>query len=374
MNKIIIFVLLLILSLGLVETSQSQLSQARFLHNSISDVGIGFQHWSFENVDDGFTQLAIPITFIYPHSNQLSFDLVTSPAFNSFGNSGLGGMSDTRIRGSYIMMEEKLLLTFGLSLPTGKSNLNSDELGVSSVTAIQALRFNVPNLGQGLDVNLGLVGAHDMGEFTIGGGIGYLMKGSYKPFASSDIGYNPGDEFNITLGADYGDENKLTGDVTITFYGGDKSDGSEVFKSGSRILLQLKYNRKLNLAGFKPIETTFYLRERTKGKNEFATAGGLKEESENSNGNQLELGGIGYYPYSDIMGFKGLMDLKFHSNNGYETGGAFVFGIGGGVNYRFSDQLIFKTLFKFSKGKLKVGTAEMGITGIEMFAGINYRL
>jgi hypothetical protein len=372
MKKILIFII--ILFIGIIPTTYAQVTGARFLHNSVTIAGIGFQHWSFENVDDGFTQLAIPITFIYPYSDQLSFDLITSPAFNSFGDDGLSGLSDTRIRGSYIMMDEKMLLTFGLGLPTGKTRLKSEELGISSVMAIQALRFKVPNMGQGFDVNLGLAGAQDMGGWVIGGGIGYLMKGTYKPFDGSDIGYNPGDEINITLGADYGDENKLTGDVVITFYGSDKADGSKVFKSGSRILIQLRYNHRLELSNIKPIDLTLYLRERTKGKNEFATASGLNEESENSNGNQLELGGIGYYPYTDIMGFKGLLDLKFHSNNGYGTGGAFVFGIGGGINYKYSNQTAFEGGLKFSFGHLTVGTTDMGITGIELFAGINYRL
>ena len=372
-KKIIIGLAIYFVLFCFADRTVAQIEQTRFFRNTVLVAGFEMQMWNFDKMDDSFNQFAIPMAFYLPIGEKFSLDFISATAMNSFGELELNGFADTRVRGSLIL-GENVLCTAGLSLPTGKSQLTSEELNISSITANHALRTRVPNLGQGLDVNIGLVAAHDMDGWTIGGGIGYLKKGKYQPFDGSDLEYVPGDEFNITLGADFGDENKLTTDIIYTMYGSDKVGDEEVFKSGNRILIQARYLIKKRIATGKIMNLTFFLRERTKSKNEFAVAQGLQEEKENSNGNELEFGGIMLYPLSPTLRLKTLFDYKAFSDNGYDTGGASVFGIGGGFNVSLSSSVTTELGMKYSTGNVRVGTMEIGISGITIFGGFNVQL
>ena len=116
-----------------------------------------------------------------------------------------------------------------------------------------------------------------------------------------------------------------------------------------------------------------YLRNRSKGKNQ-SGIGNIIEESNNSNGNQFELGGMGFYPFDEMITLKGLLDIKMHSRNANETAGAFIFGIGGGAAYTWSEKMVFDGLIKFSKGSLKVPDDSVGLTGGDIGRGIRYEL
>ena len=346
----------------------------KLTHGTTFVGGLHFQTWGIEG-DQRVTEWVIPAVYLIPINRRLNFDIWTAPTFASFSSvdGGLNGLSDTRIRGSYLMMQESLLLTAGINLPTGKSSLGAEESAVASILSINAMDFRVPNLGQGFKINLGGAYAQELNGTMVGGGIGLLLQGAFKPVKGSDFKYTPGNEITLTLGADRsvefgGREFKLTGDIAYTLYGNDELDGQEVFKSGNKLLIDLR-----SAFNIEPIDVMVYLRNRSKGKNQ-SGIGNIIEESNNSNGNQFELGGMGFYPFDERITLKGLLDIKMHSRNANETAGAFIFGIGGGAEYTWSEKMVFDGLIKFSKGSLKVPDDSVGLTGFEIGVGIRYKL
>lgn len=210
--------------------------QARLLAPAAS-----IQYWSIE--EDAVHQIAVPVSFIVPVNEKLQLNLATSPAFSGYSSDGsisLNGLSDTRLSGSCLFGEDKFMATFGVNLPSGKHALKSDEFLVANILALHALNFDVPILGQGLDVTAGVVMAERMGDWVLGLGVGYLMRGPFEYFENATAQYNPGDEVNVSVGIDkpLGRSNKLMMDANYTVYGTDTVSGADVFKAGNRVTLQ----------------------------------------------------------------------------------------------------------------------------------------
>ncbi len=362
---------LVLLSVAAALPAYSQSGQSHFLRQKTSLLEANFQLWHFKDAST-FSQFAFPVTFIYPVREGLSLDVTTSPALNSYAGTHLNGLSDTRIRGSYVFMDNHALFTFGLNTPTGKNALTTDEMGLSTILALNALNFRTPILGTGLDVNAGVVYGKEMGPVVLGLGASFLVRGAYKPFADYNLSYNPGDEFNATVGLDYGEENKWTGDLTFTYYSPDKVDGRLAFRSGVRVLVDFRHYRKMALFG-KTSQLVFYLLNRTKGKNAYALGGGLQSESLNSNGNQLEIGVVNAAPFGKTTSLKTQAAFLFYSNNAYKTGGAKIFRIGGGLPIHMSRNLTIDNLFAFSVGNLTVAQQAVSVTGFSVRAGLVYK-
>jgi hypothetical protein len=300
---------------------------------------------------------------------------MTSPAFcslNSGADYSLSGLSDIKLGGHYLILNDKYLVTFGMNLPTGKSALVDDETPVANTLVIPAFRFRLPTLGQGFDMQLGISSAWELGEFMVGAGVSYLMKGGFKPFKGYDESYNPGDELSFTVGVDktvrlFQRDMRIIGDVLYSMYFDDTWEGEKVFSSGNRFTIQLASSFKVN-----SLDMIVFIREQTKGKNTTGSGDIYKSERKNSNGNQFEIQTYGYYPYKPNTRLKGVVDVKFYSDNEYETGGATLFGLGGGGQFRLTPQMVFDGDVRFYFGSIKSGAEGTGVFGLKVFGGIQY--
>ncbi|MFQ6115103.1 MAG: hypothetical protein ACE5NG_13650 [bacterium] len=350
-----------------------QINVPRLQREMTTLAGFSFETWKAK--EDKVSQFALPVTFIYPVNSKIRVDLTTSPAFTTL-NTGqkntLNGLSDTRIRSHYLTGNDKFLLTFGLNLPTGKNSLTTEEFNVSNVLSIHSFNFRVPNMGQGLDLNVGLATAAEVGGFVVGGGISYLLKGTFKPFKDYDYKYNPGDEISLSAGLDrkmelFGYDARITGDMVYTIYSSDKGNGNKVFKSGNKFMIQCMSYVRMEL-----LDIIVSFKERMKAKNKTGIGDVFEEERKNSNGNELEISGQGIYPYSEDLRLKGLLDLKFYGNNDYDTGGAFLLGFGGGGQFRYSEQIVLDGSLQFYVGSIKSTDESTSLTGFKLSGGLRY--
>jgi hypothetical protein len=334
--------------------------------NRLAIPSAGIQYWQVE--DDAVHQIAIPLTFIVPVNEQLQLNLATSPAFSGYKSNGtvkLNGLSDTRLSGSYLFGEDRFMATFGVSLPTGKHALKTDELLVANILALHALNFDVPIFGQGLDVTAGMVTAQRWGDRVLGLGVGYLLRGAFEPIENATVKYNPGDEVNVTFDVDQplGRKNKLMMDVNYTVYSSDTVEGTEVFKAGNRITLQ----GMLHVPN-EGISWLFSVRDRIRAKNKVGS-GDLIPERQNSNGNELELSAMGYLALNSNSTIRGLIEGRIYSNNAYDVGGATVVGFGGGYNRSLSARFQFLSDLRFYVGSMDLGT-NYSIKGLRATVGL----
>ncbi len=359
-------VLLLLSGIGILYAQPTlfERQQARLLAPSAT-----IQYWSIE--DDAVHQIAVPISFIAPINEKLQLNLATSPAFSSYSSEGsisLNGLSDTRLSGSWLFGEDKFMATFGVNLPSGKHALKSEEFLVANILALHALNFDVPILGQGLDVTAGVVTAQRLGDFVLGFGVGYLMRGPFEPIENATSKYNPGDEVNVSIGVDRPmGRNKLMLDANYTVYGTDTISGADVFKAGNRVTVQgMFYLPKEKLSWL------FSARDRIRAKNKIGS-GELIPERQNSNGNELELSAMAMMPLNSFTSVHGVVEGRIYSNNAYDIGGATVIGFGGGYARKLSQVLSLNSDLRFYFGSLKYGDT-ISINGLRGQVGFRFVL
>ena len=339
----------------------------------IGNAGCAFDYWKVKK--DKVSEFTIPMMVVYPRSAKLTLYALTSPAYSSLNtgeNYSLAGLSDLKLGGHYLFLDDRWLLTFGLNLPSGKSALKTEEFTVATVLTIPAFNFRTPSLGQGMDIQAGLNSAREMGDFRVGYGVNYLLKGAYKPFDAVDDAYNPGDELGFSLGADrrvqwLGKDMRLTGDLLYSMYFSDTWLKEKVFKSGNRLLVQL-----MSVFRQGPLDVVLLARDRIKGKNKTGSYEAFETERKNSNGNQFEMLGIGYYPRGPETRLRGILEFKLYSNSDYGTGGATLFGLGGGVRKKLSPKMDFDGDIRFYSGTLRTSVEKAGVLGIKFYGGIVY--
>ena len=355
--------------------SFGQVQPGRLQEDMKAGAGISFETWNAEG--NKVTELAIPLTFVYPVSPKMRLYAMTAPALSSVNAGekyGLNGLSDMKWGGHFLTFNDQVLFTFGLNLPTGKSALEVEEYAVANVLAMPIFNFRVPTMGQGFDLHAGANSAREFGDWVVGFGASYLVKGGYKPLKEFTESYNPGDEISLTAGADrnvllFGKEMRVKGDLVYTLYFNDTWGKTKVFKSGNRILFQLMSTFKTNR-----LDMGIFVRERLKGKNKRGSGDVYETERNNSNSNQFEIQTWGYYPYSRTKRLKGVVDVKMYSDNDFQTGGAFLLGIGGGGQFRLNPKMVFSGELRLYTGNINTGAGKSSTTGVKIFGGLEYTL
>jgi hypothetical protein len=223
---------------------------SRSLFAGASGVTIGgmTQHWTIK--DSGtISQQSAPISFSVPLSNRMLLSVTNSGASTSFDTSSLSTLVDTRLSLSYVFPGDKIWLTGGVSVPTGKTKLTSAQLTLTSLVSQTAFAYRVPTFGQGLSGNLAVVYAGTITRrMVLGVGLSYFYKGKYEPVdAASKFEYDAGDEFSVNLGYDfitYSKVARLSLDMTATYFLDDQLNGKKVFRSGPRFIGLAAYSLK----------------------------------------------------------------------------------------------------------------------------------
>ncbi len=352
--------------------------RGEFIRYQSLNTGLHFKTWRFgdEGGFKSFTEFAFPFSYSVSVSPRLGVEVITSPFLSSLDpvtgdKLSHNNLSDSFVRASYIVGDHRVLLTLGVGIPTGKAKLNNDQLTVAGFAANRPLDNPVTNFGTGLNVNFAVAAAQEIGTWIVGLGVGYSLRQNYDALSSGqEVEVDPGDELNLTFGVDkefeWGDEKaKFTSDFIYTRYTEDDLNGQPFFEAGDRFLLQAKF--LLPLGKIKPLIISLANRWR------------LDNRSNNAalidNGNELEFGLTAFSPLGKKHSLKYLLDVKIYSNTVDDTDGALIGGVGLGVILRFSDRVSFDPAFKFSKGRINVGSNnDIDLTGLEATGGLSIRL
>ena len=124
----------------------------RLQSERIGGAGISLEYWKAS--DDQIVSFSLPLTFLYPHSDKILLYATTAPAFNSLktGTSySLNGLSDLKLGGHALILNDSYLITFGLNLPTGKSGMSTNEYPVASALTMPAFMNSISRHSSILD-------------------------------------------------------------------------------------------------------------------------------------------------------------------------------------------------------------------------------
>jgi hypothetical protein len=356
--------------------ASGQARAGRLAPERLASAGFSVQSWSAGG--DRITEWSFPVSFILPLGRGAGLYALTSPAVSAKLRSGesfgLSGASDLKLGGHALLFSERALLTLGVNVPSGKRSLRAGETAVASVLAQPALAFRVPTLGQGLDLQVGLSGAAEWKGLLIGCGAGWLKKGGYRPFADADGTYRPGDEWSLTVGAEKeavlgGKDVRFTADALLSTYRDDRWGGVRVFRSGDRLLLQLR-----SLFRVEPFDVVLSIRDRIKTKNSVGAGPSLDPERRNMNGNQFEIAGTASRMVRPGFSWSGLAALRNYSTNGYGTGGASLIGLGGGFSREVAKGKTLNLECRYDTGSLKNGGGSVRASGLSLSGALEITL
>jgi hypothetical protein len=348
----------------------------RVLSERRASAGFSFQSWSAG--DDRVTEWCFPVSFMLPLGTGAGLYALTFPAVSadlrSGGSRRLSGGSDLKLGGHALLFSDRVLLTAGVNVPSGKHALRSGEYAVASVLAQPAFTFRVPTLGQGLDFQAGLSGAFEWRGLFVGCGTAYLKKGGFKPFLDADGTYDPGDEWSLTAGAEkpasvLGRDVRFTADALFSTYRDDRWGGVRVFRSGNRLLLQVR-----SLFRVEPFDVTFSVRDRIRSKNRVGSGPSLDPERRNMNGNQFEIAGSAVRAVRPGFSWRGLASFRNFSTNGYGAGGASLLGLGAGLRLDVASGRTLDLEGRYDAGSLRDGGGSVAASGLSLSGGLEIAL
>ncbi len=201
-------------------------------------------------INEKITEFAVPVYVRVPVTDAFSFDIGTSWASarvestDSTGGttvSQLSGATDTQIRANYVIGTDFIVLTAGVNLPTGQTNVGPQQLAAATRIASDFLLFPITGFGTGAGGTGGVAIARPLGLWNVGAGIAVRHSVAYNPFRNangSEFHFRPGDEYRARVGVDrpYG-TGRISLGVTYSMFGGDQVNGS-VYNTGNRVISQ----------------------------------------------------------------------------------------------------------------------------------------
>jgi len=303
-------------------------------NNAILRTGLINQIWTIKYIKRPISETTFPIEVIYPIGENLNIQFNHSPAFSSFGDSTLSGISDTWIRSSYRFSEDRAMVSVGLGVPTGKTELGLFESDVSAMLGVNAFKFQLPVYGQGFTASVGIMYALPINEqLTVGGGANFVLRNKYKiniPQGNQLVSsqYDPGEQIGINLGCDCLPIPKLRTnfDFILGYYTTDKlmnSTDTTKYVSGP------KYSLRAGLQYQVPVGylwmMAFY---RAKAKNETWDNQALVLVTEDKNTNitlrELEFGAI--LTLSKVFSLHPGIEIRSYQENDYKKGQVDLYG------------------------------------------------
>lgn len=326
---------------------------------------VEYRSWEkeFDSGSQTISQFSVPTMFKLPITRSLAFDVMSSMISSSADENDLSGVGDTKIRAVAMLADDTIMLNAGVNLPSGRSDMDEENIAASGLLLDKALGFRYSRLGEGLDVNLGCGFAKTYEPIVLGVGAGYLLKGEYSHLEDEDFKYKPGNQLNLTGGFDLQlAPLLLRSDVTYTIYQSDTENNAEVVKEGTR--LSISEMVFLPMDRFSIMLSGRYI---DRGETEFL-AGSFDGESVKRYGAQVNVNGAITMKMTEILSLKLLADSVFIGKNDDDQNDATVFSFGAGVNVRFMRASYIDIAGRYHTGSSNDG--DISLTGISTTAAI----
>ena len=194
--------------------------------------------------DETITELAVPVFVAIPVGSRLAFDVGTAyaraHATSGSTRSEISGLTDTQIRGSYTFGGDFVVLTAGVSLPTGRRSVTLDQLLAAGRIGNDFLDFPISNMGTGLAATGGVAVARPVGAWSVGAGLSVRRSKAYEPFdvPGQTFRYQPGNEWRGRIGVDRPvAAGRLALGLTYAAFGREDAGGS-AYNTGDRVIAQ----------------------------------------------------------------------------------------------------------------------------------------
>jgi hypothetical protein len=363
--------------------------QAQIIHGRKPQVsqGLTYMSWEFSgDVNQTLAQWFIPVSVNAPIAENLEVAVSTGANRSEADWKGSGddisGLVDSRIQVAASLLEDQVVVSAGVSLPTGKTGLTPIQQELLGFMASDVLNFPIKNPGEGLNL-FGEIGfAVPVGSWVFGAAGAFFAAGEYSPY-ELDTKYKPGSRVITTFGIErsWPEGHFVASDIVVVVSADDELDGEPVFRDGTQIDLRLTDRL---VAGRASLD--FSLRYIIRGKDHrlsnAESVSDLVRETHNRNGNDLRLRlspRISLGP--DLAAWLSFEAKMLAANEYAEDDPLFedearIQGLGGGVDFRLSHRTTARVGFRSWSGSSD-GSAEMGkfdLTGFEILQRVTITL
>ncbi len=333
--------------LTLATLSLAQSPPSHFIKRAAFETGLVFQRWSSGSAQT-LDEIVMPLLLHYPFGERFSISVLNTPTRASLHNgnvsSRLTAFTDTRISTALILGEERALLNFGASVPSGRTALKPNEILVAQQITSHALAMPTSYFGGGVEVSASLAAATEVGAWVLGGSFGGIYKGSFTP-TSGATKYLPGPEISIALGFDrpLGEQHRLFGDIGYTWYAADKLAGVKIFQADGKINFSLG-----SVFTMEKWRVSVLAENRLKRQSPFA----LNSSFAVSYGNEFTFAAELARTIQHDSAWLVSTNWRLHSENNNGANDAIVFTLGPGWRGRLFPALQMEAATHFAVGKL----------------------
>lgn len=345
-----------------------------FYEGKTVTTGVQFKTYSF---GDGAqfekaSQLAVPLAFVVPVSQRLSFDVgtyyaMTSTTIAGEGDHSVSGLTDLQLRGTYTLGRDAAVLSLLVNLPTGIKFDSADAI-TAGAAASNFLLFPVNSYANGLSVTAGAGVARKFGAWGIGVAGSFRYSAEYSPYTGSlsDLKYEPGMEGRVRIGADRSaGQGRIRFGLTFSTFGDDTYGGGAgadaKYTPGNRFIAEGAYSWP-GMGGTLNAYVWNYHR----------SAGAADSVDATNSENILTAGLSARRPISPTTTFEPSLEGRFWSYNQGE-GGGMVVGILAGLRHRLSDRMSVVPNVRAEFGTLDlVGGDSASLTGFGGSVYIRY--
>ncbi len=364
----------------LLMASLSAQSSIPFCKLKAVDISFAYNGWDIQkesDYTDRISQYLVPISldlYLGRHgvlsASTASASSSYSPfEFNSFR---LTGPSDIKLQSSWYVLENYLLLSGGLNIPTGISTLNDEQVLVASILAIDELNFPLALYGTGWEGNAGVFLSHHMFGVTAGVGASGYIRGKFKLYEQEDMLFQPSNELNVGIGLDKSlQEHSLSIDYFYTMPEKDRLDGQNAFKPGNKSLLDIGY-----IFQSYPIRFAALVRNRWKEPNTFLldpTEYPIFNEETSNSPYQLEIFFNVRHQVSKNLGMRYSVQSMFFREDETGNNEAYIWSIGLGTIVRLRRNFYWVTSAAGFSGYTVKELQRLDLLGLQLKSGVNYR-
>ena len=369
-----------LLALTILVSSPDTAAQIVYGQPTSGNVNVVYYNWKadIDGVEETVNQFALPITGFFPLRDNLDLSLYAVNSSNSYDDSfneyKLNGLSDVRLQGNHSFANDRLLVSVGLNLPTGKKELNGEQQEVLLALSQIYYEFPVRRLGEGLGLSVLLGGAVEVREgLRAGGGITYQYAGKYTPYEDFSMldtvtmdtsfvsyeDYDPGDMFSVNGGFDYERGMMLWSvDVIFSQYVPDKLADTKLFRQSRQFDWRLR-----GLYTGEGVEFSGMARYVMRGQNRLYNGLGEWDATRKLYGDEFQLAGEARYQFGTDWFAAPSLDLRMISSadvtEHLQIGSASIFGVGGTVGRNLGEDVSGQVGFKYYTGSADGGGIDL---------------
>jgi hypothetical protein len=286
----------------------------------------------------------------------------------------VNGFTDMTVRAGFRLHGDDAIITAGVNIPTGLTNLDSSQFGAMRVLGSPVLAAASPVLGSGFGFTVGGVYAKKISGWAWGFGGSYQYRTQYSPMQAAALGLGtsvtnvelaPGSAFRVSVGTD-----GLVGSGAMafsfagTFYTQDELTrtlpGDTLLKTQVTLgpMLQGEWRWRTQAPGFRTLNVFAYDRYVSR----YTSAG---KTVPGTNGNFLYFGASGITPLNPDVGLvtqiHGRWLTGLSIDNTLPTAATFTMGAGAGVGW-FAGPFTLTPMLGAEFGNIQSGTNTFGVS------------